>query len=177
MRMPLRAQHAVPRDVVEVMSADLRKGSVLPPAGKRAIDQPRIDVAQRLVIGAQPRRHAGPEAFDQHIGGFDQLVQDGTSRIGFQVDDDALLAAVAAAKENAHPLNQRRHPAGVVAALRVFDLDDFGAQVAQQHRADGAGQEARQIEDAGGVQGFHGGSLACVAGAWQHLHSASVISP
>lgn len=46
--------------------------------------------------------------------------------------------------------------------MRVFNLDDFRAQVMQEHGADCAGQEARQVEDAGAVQGFHGRSLARV---------------
>ena len=48
-------------------------------------------------------------------------------------------------------------PAGIVALSRVFDLDDLRAQVAQHHGADCAGQEAGEVEDAGGVEGFHAG--------------------
>ena len=94
-------------------------------------------------------------------------MQDRFSCVCFQVEDDAFLTAVAAAEEGAHPIDQRRHRAGVVAGVRVFDFDDLGAQVVQQHGADGAGQQARQVEDAGGVEGFMGPSLARVAVAWQ----------
>jgi hypothetical protein len=38
--------------------------------------------------------------------------------------------------------------AGVVAAARLFHLDDFGAEVGQVLRAPGAGQHAEKVEDA-----------------------------
>ena len=70
------------------------------------------------------------------------------------------LPAIAAAKEDAHAVEQRRHQTGVVAHARVFDLDDLRAQVAQQHGADSARQQARQVEDAGIVEEVHRWSLA-----------------
>ena len=61
--------------------------------------------------------------------------------------------------------------AGVVAGARVFDLDDLGAQLAQQHSAHRAGEEAGQVEDAGLGEGEHGWSLAWVAVAWQCMNN------
>ena len=72
-----------------------------------------------------------------------------------------------AAEEGAHAVDERGKEAGVVAGMRVFDLDNFGAEVVQEHGADGAGQEAGEVEDAGGGEGSHAGSLAWVCGAWQ----------
>jgi hypothetical protein len=45
-------------------------------------------------------------------------------------------------------LQKRRPPAPrVIAAARLFDLDDFGAEVGEQLRAPRAGEHARQIDD------------------------------
>jgi hypothetical protein len=37
--------------------------------------------------------------------------------------------------------------AGVVAALRVFDFDDICAEIAEEHGAEGAGEDAGEVED------------------------------
>ena len=49
-------------------------GAGLPVAGDRAIDQPRIDPAQRLVAEPETIHHAGPKILDQDIGFRDQPV-------------------------------------------------------------------------------------------------------
>ena len=85
-------------------------------------------------------------------------------RRGLEVEGDAFLAAVAAAKESAHAVDQRGYQACVVAGARVFDLDDLGAQVAQEHGADCAGEEAGQVKDAGGVEGEHGWEFSAGGG-------------
>ena len=51
------------RDQVEAGPLRVRAG--LAEAGDRGVDQPRVDRAQRLVVGAEPRRHARPVVLDQ----------------------------------------------------------------------------------------------------------------
>ena len=131
--------------------------------------------SQRLVVGAQPRGHARAEALDQNISVFDEAMQNGLAGGLFQVEHDTLLAAVAATEESAHALDQRRHLTGVVAGDGVFDLDDLRAQVTEQHGADGAGQKAGQVEDAGVVEGVHEGSLAWLVRAWQSSLASDTI--
>ena len=41
----------------------------------------------------------------------------------------------------------------VVTKAGVFDLDDFGPEIAQDHRAPRPGQDARQVEDPDAVKG------------------------
>ena len=67
---PVAAEHqaAGGRDVVEVVSRRVAQRAVLPVPGDRAVDQARVERGQRGVIDAQPRRHAGPEAFEHHVG-------------------------------------------------------------------------------------------------------------
>jgi hypothetical protein len=40
-----------------------------------------------------------------------------------------------------------RRSAGLVPLVRSLDLEDVGAQVAEQHRAERAGEHAREVED------------------------------
>jgi hypothetical protein len=54
------------RDLIE--AGTLVIGAVLAEAGDAAIDDARIDLAQRIVIDAEPRFHIGAEVFDDDVG-------------------------------------------------------------------------------------------------------------
>ncbi len=55
----------------------------------------------------------------------------------------------------------RWEPAAVVAAVRVFDFDDLGAELGEQPGADVAGEKAGEIEDARPMEGRdHAASIA-----------------
>src|SRR5262249_51431477 len=55
---------------------------------------------------------------------------------------------VAAEEVRAPAADKRRPLARVVAVCRILDLDHLRAHVAEQHRAQGAGQHAREVEHA-----------------------------
>jgi len=44
-------------------------------------------------------------------------------------------------------------------AWRLFDDDDVGAHVGEEHGAEGAGGEAGEVEDADSFEGLHDGLL------------------
>src|SRR5690606_18296062 len=71
-----------------------------------------------------------------------------------QVEDDRLLVPVDAFEVGGAVVRPRRTPGtGVVAALRVLDLDDACAQVSEQHRGIRAREHAAEVRDEQSVQG------------------------
>ena len=78
-----------------------------------------------------------------------------------EVERDALLVAIRAEEVGALAADERRSPrACLIAVAGPLDLDDAGAHVGQHHRAVGAGQYSRQIEDGEAAQGAAGGMRA-----------------
>ena len=130
---------------------------VLPVAGDRAVDEPRVLLAQPLVADPQPLHHAGAEALEQHVGLAHEPQQHLAPRVGLQVDADRALVAVERQEQRAarallRPLVARRRPAHVVAEPRVLDLQHVGAEVGQQPRAEAARQQPREVEHADALE-------------------------
>ena len=118
-------QDTAERDVVDVVTGLLRLRPGLAPTRHAAVDQARM--ALRTVFGSKPEplHHAGPEAF---------LIR--------------MSAACASVNAALRPSVERRssairqpaaagHVVGVVRCVRSCDLNDFGTQVRQHHRAKG----------------------------------------
>jgi hypothetical protein len=90
---------------------------------------------------------------------------------GFEVEGERALSAIDAHEVDALAVHERRAVgAGVVAFVGVFDFDDVGAEVAQQHRAIRPGQDAGEIDDPNTVEGFHVGEANDVA-LWRQAFS------
>jgi hypothetical protein len=66
---------------------------------------------------------------------------------GAQVDGDPALVAVDRREDRAHPGGAAQSPQ-VVAAAGTLELDDVRAEIAEEHRAVRAGDDAGQVEDA-----------------------------
>jgi hypothetical protein len=108
--------------------------AVLPVAGDRAVDEPGVDLPQRLVAGAEPVHHARAEGLEQHVGVADEPQEHVAPLLGLQVDADRALVAVEREEQRrgggaVGALVERRRPADVVAHPGVLDLDDVGAEV------------------------------------------------
>ena len=107
----------------------------------RAIDQPRIDRLHRRRPDAHLLDDAGPQVLDQDVGIAREPLQ--LLDVGgvLDVDRDRTLVAVGRVKHHRGVVDERRAPhPRVVAAVRLLDLDDVGADVGQ----DRAGQRTRQ---------------------------------
>src|SRR5262249_10700994 len=73
---------------------------------------------------------------------------------------DAALVAVHPGEDGAHaPV--AAEGAEVVAAPGALDLDHVGSQVAQEHRAVRAGDDAREVEDADSLENASGPDREC----------------
>ncbi len=93
--------HAL-RDLIEAGTAAI--GTVLAEAGDAAIDDARIDRAQRLVVDAEAMLDVGAVVLDQHVGLRRHAPQDLLARLLLQVEGQAALVAVEVLEIEAVPL-------------------------------------------------------------------------
>src|SRR5262249_44158476 len=119
-----QAAHAL-GDLIE--AGTLRIGTILAKAGDAGVDEARIDLAQYLVIDAEPRLHVGAEVLYDHVGFSDHLLECRDALGGLEVERHAPLVAV-----QIHEIGAVAWAAQRLAALQVsrgFDLDDVGSPV------------------------------------------------
>ena len=91
---------------------------------------------------------AGAEVLDQHVGVFHQRAQDVLTFSLCQVQRHGLFVARLDFPPDRVAVLQQPPFAQRVALARRFDLDDFGAEVAQRLAAEGSGDELAEFEDA-----------------------------
>jgi hypothetical protein len=116
----------------------------LAPAGHAAVDEARVSLQTDVRAEAHALGHAGAEALEERVGLFDEL-EHGRHALGIlQVDGDR----AAAAEERAGVLLAR--------VLDAVDADHLGAQVGEEHRAEGAGADAGELEDFDSFERAHG---------------------
>ena len=137
------------------MAGALPERAVLPVAGDRAVDEARVAFRERVVAHAQPLHHARPEALDEDVVVLREPKQDVARGRLLQVEPQGALVAI----ERQEVGRRRavlllllaavvgRHPADVVAAGRVLDLEDLGSEVGQQQGAEAARQKPGEVED------------------------------
>ena len=76
------------------MARSGRARAVLPVAGDRAVDDLRVDLAQRLVADAEPVEHARAEGLEHDVGVAHQAQQHLAAGLRLEVEPDRALAAV-----------------------------------------------------------------------------------
>ena len=129
---------------------------------------------ERVEADPEPVHDAGTEALDDDVGTVDEpekrLVPQGV----LEVDGQRALVAVHGMEHRRVLVDERRHPAHVVATGGVLDLDDVGAEVRQEHRAERSRQQSGEVEDSHVVECRHGrASVAIVRLA--HLAAIPVL--
>src|SRR4029077_8418336 len=109
-----------------------------------------LDGGERRVVAVQARHHAGNEVLDDDVGGAGEVEYHLARPWMAEVERDGELADVDTREVGAlvgAPRLELGHAAPRVVALAgALDLDDARAEVAQQPRAVGAGQHAREVE-------------------------------
>jgi hypothetical protein len=106
--------------------------------------------AQRLeprAVEAHRGDHAGTEVVDHDVGGRDQPLERPLAGIGSQVEDRRALVAVERREVPREALDDRALGAHRI-ALGWLDLDDVGAEVGEELRAERAGEDPGQVDDA-----------------------------
>ena len=140
--------------VVEIVGDDPAVGALLAEARERDADDVALDLAKGLVVEAQALRHAGPKAFHDDVDGRDDLLEHLTALRLLQVEANA--SRVAADDVGNHEF--------LAALAGRLQLDDVGAEVAEDLGAVRSGPEAREIQDPHGFEG----ELRLVSGAERH---------
>ncbi len=129
---------------------------VLAETGNADIDQARIERFHAFEIDAQTRRDARPEILDKNIGLLDQSEQQFAALIRFQIERDALLAAIDQHEIAALAADMRGKGAGIVAMIGNFDLGHRCTEIAQHGRAQRPRKHARQIQHLYSIQRPYG---------------------
>src|SRR5260221_7368447 len=105
----------------------------------------------------QPLHRPRPEVLDHDIGAREQRVEDRPRAGGLEGRRQTLLVAVDAEEVRALAPDEGRSPrARVVPSARLLDLDDARAEIRELHRAVGAREDTREVEDEEAVKGGHG---------------------
>src|SRR5205085_10332315 len=128
--------------IIHVVTAAAAMRPALTKAGQRAINDARVDRLHRVVADAQTINDAGTELFKDDISGFSELQKDVAGGALLEIEGDGFLVAIDLQKSGALFADGRRTPARRVANTRLFDLDDFRAQIAEHHRGERAGQHS-----------------------------------
>ncbi len=128
-------------------------------AGDRAVDDPGVPGPHVLVAEPVLPQRPRPEVLEQHIGAARQFTGATPVVRVAQIERDGALVAVDGEEVGGLAVRVRRTPgAGVVAALRVLDLDDVRAQVGQEHGGVRRGQHAPEVGDEDAAQRQRDGS-------------------
>ena len=122
--------------------------------GDRYVDDVRVPLAHLLIPEPQPRHRPRQEILDDDVGARHEIACGGEIVRLAKIPELAALVAVDRQEVRRLPvLGERRTPgARVVTAVRALDLDDVGAQVAEQHRRVRAGQDAAEVGDEQAVE-------------------------
>ena len=166
-------EHARARQVVEVVAGAQPIRPILAKTGDAAGHQSRVARAQRGGVEAEPVHHAGPEALEDDVRARHQLEEQLATARCLEVEAQRALVAVDGGEHRRAALVQRRHPAHVVAAVEVLDLDDVGAEAGEDHGGERTGQKTAEVEDAHTAEGHR---VASVMKRWLRRSVAVVDS-
>ena len=139
----------------QVVEAGLaRPGPGGPEAAEGAADDARIHVLELGVGEPEPGGQIAPHVVEDGVGDLHEIVENGAARRVLEIEGERLLAAIERLEvERVLLVQVGRHVAGAVAAHRgILDLDHLGAQVGEDLRAEGAGSELGDGEDADAVE-------------------------
>ena len=122
--------------------------AILPVPADGAVDEVGLAAAERRVAQAKANHDPGPESLDDAVGALQQAQEDVSSRFLLEVQGDRPFATVEGPVHGRVLAHHGGHPAHVVAAGLVLDLDHLGAEVGQDPGGEVAGKEAGEVEDA-----------------------------
>ncbi len=128
----------------------------------------REALPQGLVVEPHPGQHPGTKVLHQHVGVFEQAVQD-LAPLGLaQIEGDRTLVTVELGKVGAEAVDHIALAAHHVALPRGLDLDHLGAVIPQHLAGEGAGDHPGQIDHAYAGQAARG-KAGGVLGRWPRV--------
>jgi hypothetical protein len=126
--------------------------AVLAVAGERDVDDVRFDAFGRRIADAQAVEDAGPELFDDDVRRRQKREKYFDAFFRAEIDGQGALGAVDGEETRRFLFQVRRVVAHIVRRVHILDLDDVGAHVGKQHRAQGARIKPGQIENPDALQ-------------------------
>ena len=136
----------------EVVARAVRLGARLAESRHRAVHQARVQTRERTVPETELVHRPRSEVLEQHVALLRQLPEDLAPLRRLEVQGDALLAPVHRHEVRRLAPDERRPAARVIALAGLLDLDHLGAHVAEHHRAEGAREDAGEVEHANASQ-------------------------
>ena len=135
-----------------IVGGPARPGAVLSKTRDCAIDDTRVALCEHLIAEPQPLHHLRAEILQHDVRRLDKAQENLLAFVGLEIDRDGLLVRIHRDERQPHQVLRHRgigaEPARKIAALRILDLDDLGAETRKLIAAEGAGQHVGQIEDA-----------------------------
>jgi hypothetical protein len=129
-------------------------GAILAEAGDAAIDDARIDLAQAVVIDAEPGLDVGAEIFDHHVGLFHKPPKHFEALPVLQVERHGPLVPVQVLEIGTMPRAARLFAGGIL--HQGIDLDDIGAPVRKLPHTGRPGADPGKVEHGEAGQGGRG---------------------
>jgi hypothetical protein len=136
---------------VQVVCAEVAVGPEVAERGDRGVNQARVGGGELGGIEPQAFAVADGAVLDQDVDPGQQPGQHAAAALGLEVEGDAALARIqveeqAAALGVRAVARKRAAPPRRVAASGGLDLDDVGAEIRQQLRAVGGGDQLAHLE-------------------------------
>ena len=131
------------------------EGTVTAEAGDRAVDYAGVYFLEDIIADPKLLHYAGAIVFYNNISLFDHFKEHFFALFGLQIQSDPLFVAVYICIIKALSVFKRRKSARIVTALRVFDFDNIGSQVSQEHGAVRARHYTGQVKNCDIAQCVH----------------------
>ena len=145
----------------EIVSLDVAIRTVLAVAGERAINQPRIQLAELFITEPKPAGDTRRIILEENIRALRQLLQNLPPLFFLDVDGQAALVAIEPNVTGRKPLHHRIPGANHVADAGPLDFDHFRAHVSEQAGRKRARQHLLESQDLDSIQRARGFRIAC----------------
>jgi hypothetical protein len=160
-RLPGDRHHAEQRLRQQVLPGPLGVGAVGAVAGRRGVDQRGIAALERLIAEAELLHHAGPKVLRHHVGALGKPQRDVAPLRRFKIEREVALIPVGAQVQHALAIvpDVAARPMTLPGAVRGFDRNHVGAEVAEHLDAHGPEQKMIEADDADAIEQVeHAGS-------------------
>ena len=144
------------RNEVEATARSVGTGLAEP--RNRAVDEPGIERGEGFEANSETVGGARLEALDHDVRDRGHLLERREALGRLQIERHRALVPVPQHERRALAAHERRRAAHVVPALGVFDLDNVGAVVGEDHRAVRAGEVDGEVQHPEVLQGHGHGS-------------------
>ena len=146
----------------QILAGQCAFRTLLPVPRDRGINEPWIDLAQRLIVEPEAIDDSRPEILNQHVRARGEAARHLLRLRAFEVERDAAHVAMRQQEEWADPVQEvvASAPGPLPGAPRRLDFDDVRAQVRQVLHPSGSKEELGQAQDLDSGQGVHGVALS-----------------